>query len=253
MLKKIQFVFIVGLVFTLLLQLTELSNIKISNDAIVPQIALILSLNYVAIGLIVIFIIFATIPLMPLGKKKITDSALNEDVVAERGENLSAVSDSDHDIRLINLENILVPILARCNSAEEVCTKFLSATCSEFKLAQGILFVRKKDTDEFYIKGTFAYYNENTGYSFRMGEGICGQVAKNHKAIILTNIPENYVNIVSGLGLGSPKYLQAIPVISAGKVIGVIELASFTSELLQTNDLETGVLKQLSNSLKGFL
>lgn len=253
MLKKISFIFIACLFVVLLLQLLEISNLNNAKDNLTSQIQLVMSLNIFAVGFVLIFIILSVNNLTSIGKKKKIGEIQNDVIITDSTSTPTVNSVTEQENRLTNLENILIHTLSRCNSAEEVCSKFLSATCSELKLAQGILFVRKKDSDEFYIKGTYAYYNENTGYSFRLGEGICGQVAKNQKAIILTNIPENYINIVSGLGLGSPRYLQAVPIIFAGEVIGVLELASFTNELLQTNDLETGVLKQLSNSLKGFL
>lgn len=253
MLKKVQLVFVVGLLFVLLLQMLEISNLGRNIDTILNQKKLIFTLNSVAIGILALYVIISLRTSFSFWSKKKMDNSTQNEILTEQENNSNQITDYTQDDRLKNLENKLAPLLSRCNSSEEVCTKFLSVICSEFKLAQGILFVRKKETDEFYIKGTFAYYNENTGYSFRIGEGICGQVAKNQKAIILTNIPDNYVHIVSGLGLGSPKYLQVVPIIFANEVIGVMELASFTNELLQTNDMETGVLKQLSNSLKGFL
>ncbi len=251
MLKKISYVFLAGLICLLLLQLLEISNLDSEANNFSQQLNLVQYLNYASIFFVVVFLLTNFLSLsqkaISIDKSESFDSDANYMAV----ETQTVQSVSDNEIRLSAINNKLILILSKCSSIEEVSSKFLSLICTEYKLAQGILSVRKKDSDEFYISGTYAYYNENTGYSFRIGEGICGQVAKNQQSIVLSNIPEDYINIVSGLGIASPKFLQVIPIIYANDVIAVLEIASFTNDLLQTNDLETGVLKQLSNSLNG--
>lgn len=251
MLKKISYVFLTGLVCLLLLQLLEIINLSVETNILSQQINLLLYLNYTSLFFVVLILLLSILSTSQKLRSKNFSESLDSEKNNTAVETNPVQSVTENEIRLSALNNKLVPILSKCTTIEEVCSKFLSLICTEYKLAQGILSVRKNDSDEFYIAGTYAYYNENTGYSFRIGEGICGQVAKNHQSIILSNIPEDYINIVSGLGVASPKFLQIIPIIFANDVIAVLEIASFTNDLLQTNDLETGVLKQLSNSLNG--
>ena len=64
--------------------------------------------------------------------------------------------------------------------------------------------------------------------SFRLGEGLVGQCAKEKKRILLTEVPGDYVRINSGLGASPPLNIIVLPVLFEGSVRAVIELASFS-------------------------
>ena len=64
--------------------------------------------------------------------------------------------------------------------------------------------------------------------SFRLGEGLVGQCAKEKKRILLTDVPEDYVRINSGLGEAVPLNIIVLPVLFEGSVRAVVELASFS-------------------------
>ncbi len=65
--------------------------------------------------------------------------------------------------------------------------------------------------------------------SFRIGEGLVGQCAKEKKRILLTEVPGDYVRINSGLGASTPLNIIVLPVLFEGSVRAVIELASFSA------------------------
>ena len=69
---------------------------------------------------------------------------------------------------------------------------------------------------------------KNLSTSFRFGEGLVGQCAKEKMRIMLTDVPNDYVKINSGLGRSSPLNIIVLPVLFEGSVKAVIELASFT-------------------------
>ena len=64
--------------------------------------------------------------------------------------------------------------------------------------------------------------------SFRLGEGLVGQCAKEKKRILLTDVPGDYVRINSGLGASPPLNIIVLPVLFEGSVRAVVELASFS-------------------------
>jgi signal transduction histidine kinase/HAMP domain-containing protein len=64
--------------------------------------------------------------------------------------------------------------------------------------------------------------------SFRLGEGLVGQCAKEKKRILLTEVPGDYVRINSGLGASPPLNIIVLPVLFEGSVRAVVELASFS-------------------------
>jgi signal transduction histidine kinase/CheY-like chemotaxis protein/HAMP domain-containing protein/HPt (histidine-containing phosphotransfer) domain-containing protein len=64
--------------------------------------------------------------------------------------------------------------------------------------------------------------------SFRLGQGLVGQCAKEMRRILLTDVPGDYVRINSGLGESSPLNIIVLPILFEGSVRAVVELASFS-------------------------
>lgn len=63
--------------------------------------------------------------------------------------------------------------------------------------------------------------------SFRPGETLIGTAAEEKRTIQVDNVPPGYLKISSGLGEAPPAHVIVLPVLFEGKVLGVIELASF--------------------------
>jgi HAMP domain-containing protein/putative methionine-R-sulfoxide reductase with GAF domain len=72
--------------------------------------------------------------------------------------------------------------------------------------------------------------------TFRVGQGLVGQCAKEKQRILLSEVPTDYVRINSGLGDSTPLNIIVLPVLFEGAVRAVVELASFSpfSEVHQT-------------------
>jgi signal transduction histidine kinase/HAMP domain-containing protein len=70
---------------------------------------------------------------------------------------------------------------------------------------------------------------KNLSTSFKLGQGLIGQCAKEKKRILLTHVPDDYVKISSGLGESTPLNIIVLPVLFEGSVHAVIELASFSA------------------------
>jgi len=97
----------------------------------------------------------------------------------------------------------------------------------EMDIVQGLIFVLS-DTDQmFHISGKYAYYSEEKPRSFPLGETLSGQVAKNRKMLNISELPEDYVTILSGLGKSDHCHMIIAPVVWNYKSIGIMELASF--------------------------
>ncbi|MGI9140629.1 MAG: HAMP domain-containing protein [Gemmatimonadaceae bacterium] len=78
------------------------------------------------------------------------------------------------------------------------------------------------------LLASYAYKErKNVSNVFGLGEGLVGQAALEKKSILLTNVPDDYVTIVSGLGEAPPRNIIVLPVLFEGEVKAVIELASF--------------------------
>ncbi|MEU2551906.1 HAMP domain-containing protein [Streptomyces sp. NPDC013313] len=87
------------------------------------------------------------------------------------------------------------------------------------------------DAEEHYelrMLGSYGYSMGSMPTSFRPGEGLIGTAALEKRTILVENAPSGYLKISSGLGEAPPAQVIVLPVLFEGKVLGVIELASFT-------------------------
>ncbi|WP_432136246.1 HAMP domain-containing protein [Streptomyces sp. bgisy154] len=81
---------------------------------------------------------------------------------------------------------------------------------------------------ELRMLGSYGYSMGSMPSSFRPGEALVGTAAQEKRTIIVENAPSGYLKISSGLGEAPPAQVIVLPVLFEGKVLGVIELASFT-------------------------
>ncbi len=59
------------------------------------------------------------------------------------------------------------------------------------------------------------------------GEGLIGQAWQEGGTISLTEVPEDFVKITSGLGYSNPKNILILPLKNSDEVLGILEIASF--------------------------
>jgi len=93
----------------------------------------------------------------------------------------------------------------------------------------GLFHVRQEESGRFVALGSYGI-GECAGALpvIREGEGLVGQCARQQVPIEVTNIPEDYAYIASGLGGAPPRFINLVPVLAKGKTLAVIEIASFT-------------------------
>ena len=86
---------------------------------------------------------------------------------------------------------------------------------------------------------------KNVGNRYALGEGLVGQAALEKERILITNAPEDYVQITSGLGQAKPTNIIVLPVLFEGQVKAVMELSSFE----QFSPIHQAFLDQLVESI----
>ncbi len=94
----------------------------------------------------------------------------------------------------------------------------------------GAFYIMEDDNNTPVLKliASYAYKErKHLGNRFYLGEGLVGQAALEKKPILLTNVPDDYIRISSGLGEAPPRNVLVLPVLFEGEVKAVIELASF--------------------------
>ncbi len=83
------------------------------------------------------------------------------------------------------------------------------------------------DAYELRMIGSYGYPSGFQTMSFRPRESLVGTAADERKMIAFGPTPEGYLKISSGLGEAPPVFVVALPVLFEGRVLGVLELASF--------------------------
>ncbi|WP_176742717.1 HAMP domain-containing protein [Streptomyces agglomeratus] len=80
---------------------------------------------------------------------------------------------------------------------------------------------------ELRMRGSYGYSAGSMPTSFKPGETLIGTAAEEKRTILVDNVPPGYLKISSGLGEAPPAHVIVLPVLFEGKILGVIELASF--------------------------
>jgi CheY-like chemotaxis protein/GAF domain-containing protein/HAMP domain-containing protein len=133
-------------------------------------------------------------------------------------------------------------------SLESVSRLIMSELTPLVQASHGAFFVMDETDGGKALKllATYAYKErKHVANRFRLGEGIVGQAALEKKAILLSRVPNDYVQINSGLGEAAPQSLIVIPILFEDEVRAVIELASFDS----FSAIHRIFLEQLSESI----
>ncbi|MCX7986876.1 MAG: PAS domain-containing protein [Bacteroidales bacterium] len=105
---------------------------------------------------------------------------------------------------------------------------------------QGALyFINDDDKDNIYLELYSAYAYDRKKYikqQIPIGEGLIGTAVLEKEKIFITDIPEGYLTITSGLGDAPPACILIVPLKTEDTVLGVVELASF--KLIEPHEIE---------------
>lgn len=125
-------------------------------------------------------------------------------------------------------------------------TKFL---VKYTKSNQGGLFVVNEDdhnNNSLELMACYAFERKKfLSKTIEPGVGLVGQCFLEGERILLTDVPEEYVSISSGLGGAKPKSILLVPMKLHERIYGVIELATFT----QYEDYEVELVEKLAESI----
>ncbi len=95
----------------------------------------------------------------------------------------------------------------------------------------GLFIINDNDKENQYIELVASYAYDRRKIltkKIQMGVGLIGRAIQESETIYMTDVPNNYVNITSGLGERNPKSLLIVPLKFNEVIYAVVELASFS-------------------------
>jgi len=102
------------------------------------------------------------------------------------------------------------------------------------------------DTPVLALEGSYAFKGRNNiSNHFKLGEGLIGQCGLEQRMIVLTQVPDDYIKIKSGLGESTPNQIIVVPLLAENTLMGVMELAT-TGEF---SSIQKQFLEQINDSI----
>jgi putative methionine-R-sulfoxide reductase with GAF domain len=162
------------------------------------------------------------------------------------------VSDATGEDEKINIEELNHFIKAKKVIQPADFDRLLSTICKQLEASQGAFYLAEAKSNKNIVRLKSSYamsIGENEDITFEFGEGLIGQVAEEQKSRYLDDIPGGFVQIISGLGQASPKYLLILPVVADDQMKGVVEIAGF----VPFKDKDISTLEEFLTTLGKFL
>ncbi|MCB2195239.1 MAG: PAS domain S-box protein [Bacteroidetes bacterium] len=117
------------------------------------------------------------------------------------------------------------------DNVEELSYNLISNLVKYINANQGALLIIEDENEaDKHLKMTACYAYERRKFAdkrIEWGEGIAGAAILEQETIYMTDVPETYVHITSGLGEATPSCLLVVPLKFNDEVHGVIEIGAF--------------------------
>lgn len=139
-------------------------------------------------------------------------------------------------------------ILRSNNDVAELSDTIIANLVKYLGANQGGIFLVSEEGGQRSLQLTACYAYERKKYLEKViyeGEGLVGQCLLEKDVIYLTEVPEEYVKITSGLGSANPSCIIVQPLSINEELVGVVEIASF--KVLDKFELE--FLAKLSENI----
>lgn len=123
-------------------------------------------------------------------------------------------------------------ILRRNNdNMEELSYNIIRYLVDYMKINQSGFFILNEDKsgEKYFQLTAFVAYDRKkfANKKIMWGEGLIGRCGLERETIYITDIPNDYITVTSGLGDSNPRSLLLVPLKANDEIFGVIEMASF--------------------------
>jgi len=145
---------------------------------------------------------------------------------------------------IVSLNDVMLGETELASLGNNVITEI--ATYLDAKVGAFYLTEDREKEPVLSLLGSYAYMErKNLSNTFKFGEGLVGQSAREKKRILVSHVPEDYIKVISGLGESSPRFISVIPFLYENQVTGVVEIGF----LDQPTDLQVAYLDQAMSAI----
>ena len=151
----------------------------------------------------------------------------------EMRNNLRSVAEEDKKRSWATEGQALFGEILRRNNSDivKLSDEIIRSLIKYLKANQGGLFViDNSDENDAYMELLACYAWDKKKYleqKIYKGDGLVGQCWQEMERIYITDVPDNYISITSGLGDANPTSILIIPLKVNDEIYGVVEIASF--------------------------
>ncbi|BDC98527.1 GAF domain-containing protein [Persicobacter psychrovividus] len=144
-------------------------------------------------------------------------------------------------------------LLRTSEDSDNIYDQLISFTVNYLEVTQGAIYLlQDEEPGDLHLKmmGCYAYNRKKyLEKKIAVGEGVVGQCFLEKAPIYMTNVPQDYVNITSGLGEALPGSIIVVPLINNEQVVAIIELASFDA----LSDYQQKFIESIGQSIASFV
>ncbi|MDX8384239.1 MAG: response regulator [Ghiorsea sp.] len=137
------------------------------------------------------------------------------------------------------------------NSLQALCKKIMLELPRIVGAKHATLFVYQASQELLTLEASYAYtQRKSISNRYKLGEGLIGQCALENQPIVLTQAPDDYIQVSSALGECSPKEIIVLPLSDDRGLVGVVELASLTPFTPIQHDFLTQIATSIGIALR---
>ncbi|CAK8724750.1 hypothetical protein KKHLCK_14880 [Candidatus Electrothrix laxa] len=112
-------------------------------------------------------------------------------------------------------------------SLSELSKRIINYLAAYIGAQIGALYIQDKELLQ--LQASYAYtLRKDLSERFALGEGLVGQAALEKKTLIIAKVPDDYIQVHSGLGKRKPHNIVVVPFVYNDSVKAVLELGTFT-------------------------
>ncbi len=162
-------------------------------------------------------------------KEKVDDLLKKIDHYKKSVENLkkefNADTKSTDEIDIIKKD--FKEIVTNSSNIKTLGSEILKKIAHFYEIGLGVCYFKIEPSIKFSVQGVYGLNEDEILDEIDEKSGISGECIVNKKAILVSDVDEDYFKIESCSGSSKPKHLYFLPIVVNNETIGLIELATF--------------------------